>query len=820
MRWPTWMDYIKAKSEDMGGQTLSQHTWDVLARTSDQRRLHPYLSATVSDRIWIQAFWAAFLHDFGKAAKGFQEMLGGIKGEWSERKHRHEVLSLAFVDWLFPRGHPDRDPVLAMVVCHHKDAAPIFTKYGGEARLSDIRDEAEVASIKQMLQELDSNISLKVCADLWQWLDECALDWAVALGFHEVERPALVPREQAQSADLAKAIFNALRDFHTLYQGPALSQIRPFLLLRGLILTADHSASAGVERFPTMPLTRDHAETPLKGKIWRDHQNVANKTDEGSAILIAPTGSGKTEAALLWAINQMEKRPASRLFYTLPYQASMNAMYKRLACDVLRYNEEQIKAGTADTITIRHSRALLKLYQDMMSLDEADPKQAVKQAKWLRNKADLNTYPIQIFSPYQMLKAAYSLKGFETLVLDYTDALFIFDEIHAYDPKRLALIVEFMRWLREGFRARFFVMTATLPPVLQEKLANALSPQIITATPDEFRRSQRHTVEILDGRLSDAIVERVCANWAAGEAVLVCLNQVANAQRVYLDLQNRLNLRPNEDIALLHGRFNGRDRKRKEDLLLQRAGVGRADHRPFVCVATQVVEVSLNVDFDTLYTAPAPLEALLQRFGRVNRGRPPGKTAPVHVFTQPDGEGNKPYLPYEQALVERSLQVLADYCGGGRTIDEAQVTTMLGEIYTGAILENWERAYDKSKNEFARDILEKMKPFTSADEYLHKQFYRLFDGIEVLPVELLDNYSAARDTGGYLEASQYLVNIPYGTYAEFDGYGKVDHARALEGEYADHIQVAYSEEYGLDVDGARRAIRAERNETMQGDDGE
>lgn len=820
MRWPTWMDYIKAKSEDMGGQTLAQHTWDVLARTADQRRLHPYLSAAVSDRVWIQAFWAAFLHDFGKAAKGFQEMLGGVKGEWYERKHRHEVLSLAFVDWLFPRGHPDRSAVLAMVACHHKDAVPIFNKYGGEARLGDIRDEAEAASIKRMLQELDSNISPEVRADLWRWLDECALDWAAALGFHEVERPALVSREQAQSANLAKAIFNALRDFHALYQGPALSQMRPFLLLRGLILTADHSASAGVERFPSMPLTRSRAEAALKGKTWRDHQSAASRTSEGSAVLVAPTGSGKTEAALLWAANQMEKRPASRLFYTLPYQASMNAMYKRLACDVLGYSEEETKVGAADTITIRHSRALLKLYQDMMSLDEADPKQAVKQAKWLRNKADLNTYPIQIFSPYQMLKAAYSLKGFETLVLDYTDALFIFDEIHAYDPKRLALIVEFIRWLREEFGARFFVMTATLPPVLQEKLASALSPQIITATPDEFRRSQRHTVEILDGRLTDAVVEQVRADWAAGKAVLVCLNQVANAQRVYLDLQDRLNLRPNDDIVLLHGRFNGRDRKRKEDALLQRAGVGRADRRPFVCVATQVIEVSLNVDFDTLYTAPAPLEALLQRFGRVNRGRPPGKTAPVHVFTQPDGEGDNPYLPYEQALVERSLQVLADYCGGGRAIDEAQVTTMLGEIYTGAILENWERAYVKSKNEFTRDILEKMKPFTSADDHLHSQFYSLFDGIEVLPVELLDDYNAARDTRGYLEASQYLVNIPYRTYVEFDKYDKIGHARALEGEYADHIHVAYSEEYGLDVDGARRAVRAERGETMRGDDGE
>jgi CRISPR-associated endonuclease/helicase Cas3 len=822
MCWPTWMEHIKAKSEDMGGQTLAQHTWDVLSRMADQRRLHPHLSSAVSDRVWAQAFWAAFLHDFGKAAAGFQDVLRGVKGPWSERRHRHEVLSLAFLDWLFPAGHPDRDTILAMVVCHHKDADIIFSKYGGESKLSAIRDRAEADSIKQMLQELDNNISIDIRTDLWRWVDECALEWAAELGFTGVEKLTLISLEQAQSSGLAQAIYNALRDFHRLCQGITIGQMQQLLLLRGLILTADHTASAGVERFPPMPLTRSRAEAPLRsrGHGWRDHQITASETDEGSAILIAPTGSGKTEAALLWAANQLEKRPASRLFYTLPYQASMNAMYERLAADVLGYDQEQIKAGDVDTITICHSRALLKLYQDMMSLDEADPKQAVRQARWLRNKADLNTYPIQVFSPYQMLKAAYSLKGFETLVLDYTHALFIFDEIHAYDPKRLALIVEFMRWLREGFGARFLVMTATLPPVLMEKLMDALSPEIITATPAEFKRSRRHTVEILDGRLCDEIITRVHADWLQGKAVLVCLNRVADAQRVYIALRDNLGLRPDEDIVLLHGRFNGQDRKRKEDILLQRAGVRQADRRPFVCVATQVVEVSLNVDFDTLYSDPAPLEALLQRFGRVNRGRSEGSCLPVHVFTQPSGEGDKPYLPYDQLLVERSLQVLTNYCGDGRDIDEAQVTTMLGDIYTGQILEEWEQKYHNSRNKFKRDVLDKIKPFASADKNLQKQFYNLFDGIEVLPEQLMDDYYTAREAGGYLEASQYLVNITYAIYKEFEGYCKITPARGLEGEYADHIHVTYSQEYGLDIDAARRAARAEHGQDVRGDDSE
>lgn len=801
--WPTWMDHLKAKSPDMGGQTLAQHTWDVLARMADQRVLRPHLTESLGERLWSQAFWAAFLHDFGKAAAGFQGVLRGEKGRWSEVRHRHEVLSLGFIDWLFPKSHPDRLTIIAIIACHHKDASALLEKYGGVVPMSKL-DDAEKESYRHQLIELAGNIDGFTRQHLWRWIDECAADWAESLGFTLIDPPALTPWDTAEAADLGKAIFSALRDLHGLTMRTDSADLRTALLLRGLIFTADHSASAGVDGFPAFPLTRAHAEAPLRrhARPALPHQQAASAAPRGSAVLVAPTGSGKTEAALLWAAQQVEQRPTARLFYTLPYQASMNAMYLRLATDVLGYTLEAVHSGQADTISISHSRALLKRYQDMMSLDEHDPRQAARQAKWLKNKSDLNIYPIQVFSPYQMLKVAYSLKGFEALLLDYADALFIFDEIHAYEPKRLALIIELMRWLRERYGARFFVMTATLPPMLRERLADALCPTVIEATEAEFERSRRHVVRILDGRLEDAIVERVRADREAGRSVLVCLNRVADAQRVYRLLQDAFALTVDDDIVLLHGRFNGRDRSRKEDILLRSAGVASADRRPFVCVATQVVEVSLNVDFDTLYTDPAPLEALLQRFGRVNRGRRAGAPLlPVHVFSLPTAvESRDPYLPYQRELVERSLAVLRDFCADS-SIDESQVTSMLDAIYTGEILADWETEYAASARTFTRDILGAIRPFESGESI---RFYELFDGIEVLPTELLDVYYAAREQQGYLEASQYLVSIPYSTYGEFNGYGLIRPARKLEGEYADHISVDYDPEYGLDLDGARR----------------
>lgn len=751
---PVFMQRLMTKSEDRGGQTLAQHTWDVLSRFSDLYRLH---SANLTDsRFWEHSYWGCFLHDFGKAATGFQERLKPqtSEGQWAKEKHRHEVLSLAFVDWLFPQGHPGRLTVLGVISTHHKDIGDIFAKYG---RLGRSQEQLDRDSF--LLDQLTpSSIEL-----LWRWLNEYGLKWAEYLSL------PIAPIELLDTPITLETLTNALDDLSNWRVDlddnlVTPEEIKNIFLLRGLILTADHAASAGIGRFPAMPFTRAHAEKPFTHWGKRPHQTDAAQTALGSAILVAPTGSGKTEAALLWVARQLEYQPASRLFYTLPYQASMNAMYTRLGVRVLGYSPETLKAGEADGITVQHSRALLKFHQDQMDADERDPRKSQEKAKARKNKGRLNAYPIQVFSPYQMLKAAYSLKGYETLLLDYAHALFIFDEIHAYDPKRLALIIEFMRWLREGFGARFFVMTATLPPILRDKLTAALSPQIINATPEEFTRSQRHTVHIHEGRLIDSIVQRVQNDWAEGKTILICLNRVADAQTVYKHLKEYLST---EDLLLLHGRFNGRDRNRKEARLLERVGVDvpRAERRPLVCVATQVVEVSLNVDFDTLYTDPAPLEALLQRFGRVNRGRSAGSPLlPVHVFTQPSADGDKPYLPYDQTLIEDSVRVLTEYCAD-KPIDEAQVTEMLGQIYTGVTLETWERDYRGSAQDFITGILNVMKPFQSAGDDVKGKFYKLFDGIEVLPQSLLSAYQDAREHNGYLDASQYLVNISYGVYA-------------------------------------------------------
>lgn len=799
---PAYLDYLKGKSlgKSVGDtqETLSEHTWNVISRLKDQYRLRPELAHQIEDeRLWHRMYWACFLHDFGKAADGFQERLrdNPPRNEWVEGRHRHEVLSLAFVDWLFPPGHPDRLPVICAIASHHRDpdSEDIFEKYG-----AGYRKPEQIERIAYLINQ----ISPRVAHDLWRWLSEYGSAWQ-----HYHGMPVADAVEPIHACGVsAQAICQTLDDCsgHLLDYEDALlspSAMLRDLTYRGLILTADHAASAGADEFPPMPLSREIVERPMAGWTKKSHQDQAAIAECGSTIMIAPTGSGKTEAAMLWAARQIEHHPAPRLFYTLPYQASMNAMADRIA---RRYFDLELSDLVQNrTVTIQHSRALLKFYQDMMAADEHDPREAKRAAKWLKNLAELSYFPIQVFSPYQMLKAAYSLRGYEALLVDYTGGLFVFDEIHAYEPGRMALIVTMIRWLAENFHSRFLIMTATLPPTVKKAFADALPAHTeITADAKDFEASQRHIVTILDGCLLEQL-DRIADDVAAGQAVLVCLNRVAHAQQAFIQLREMLKDRiglAEDQLVLLHGRFNGEDRSKRERQLLQAVGVnGTKRRRPFVVVATQVVEVSLDIDLDTVYTDPAPLEALLQRFGRVNRGRSERTLLPVHVFREPFSKGEKdPYKPYEMDIVLEGVRVLEAYCQG-KPIDEAQVTEMLDEIYRQPpIWDAWWEAYNKHAKEFQQVILDQMKPYKSADLDVMQSFYKLFDGVDVLPVDREEQYHNALENEGYLKASQYLVSISWKRYWMLKQNGLVKGRD--EGDYVDQVDVPYDPDFGLALD--------------------
>jgi len=749
--YPDWLDHVWAKSPEKGEdgrpESLAQHTWAVLARLAEFIRLRPDLPAQLGrPDFWQILYWAAFLHDFGKVVPAFQGVLRAdrlARDRW--QGHRHEVFSLAFMDWVSPDLTPEQlNWIGAAIVSHHRDWPDIASLYPPP-------DEDDEDILSGYLAEIND----ETLRGIWLWLANCSFDWMRILGLDRVGVAplSLLPAEKAVAKfqergvkNITQRLLSYRKMMRSLGEQPIQSLVS-LLTLRGYMINADHSGSAHAGPLPNMRFEAHRIIESRKideGALYSHQIESANTM--GSVLLVAPTGSGKTEAALLWASRQSRDSVSTpRLFYTLPYQASMNAMSLRLR-EIFGFHN----------VGLQHGRGLLALYRQLMERDY-NPQSAAQTAKRMRNLADLNYPPVRVFSPYQMLKAMYRLKGYEAQLSDYHEALFVFDEIHAYEVQRLAMILSTMTYLQKNYHARFFVMSATFPEMIRERLRAALNgPVEIRAQPALFSEFQRHRIRVVDGDLSEErYIAQIVEEARAGKSVLVVCNVVVRAQNTYMRIKECLGDTA-IPVELLHGRFNLRDRSRKEQFIRDQVDTRREEHTPIVLVATQVVEVSLDIDLDTIYTDPAPLDALVQRFGRINRGRRNKALALLHIFTQPCG-GQK---VYDEELVVRTMHILSRE--DGKAVDENAIGDWLNEIYSGAVAERWESDYERASREFEAACVNSLRPF-EADPSLETQFYRAFDGIDVLPDSLLAEYLQIKDEDPIL-AGELLVSISWGRY--------------------------------------------------------
>jgi CRISPR-associated endonuclease/helicase Cas3 len=768
------LDALWAKSALPGqarGESLVDHTHNVLRVLAELQRIWPDLPVRLTcPRFWHLCFWACVIHDFGKAALGFQQQLKPGGAPWSRR---HEVLSLAFLGWLLSSpGDPDRAWLSAAVATHHKDAATIAERYpqGLDAEddcLIDMVNELTPSGIAQLY---------KIVTELAdRWRQECGFDRA---GVNLVSAPGLseeLPLLQNNGRDRILANLRALDLLvEQLRAGPASDSASLLAIaLRGIVMHADHRASA--HAFGARPTTLRGAED-LVQRLARDWQHLHEHQREaaqarGSVMLTAPTGSGKTEAALLWASSQAVSYASPRLFYVLPFQASMNAMHVRL---------DRTFPGE---VGLQHGRSLHALYRRYLDT-EPDGRNAERMARRAKNLVELHFHPVRVLSPYQLLKAFYRLRGYESILVDLYDALFVLDEIHAYEPARLALILGMFNHLRRHYNAKFLVMSATLPSMVRDHLIQSLGVETrIEADSDLYRHYRRHAVHLLDGDLAVDGHRLIMGAVRNGSSVLVCCNTVARAQALWETLSAEVN--GSVDVDLLHSGFNARDRMSKESRAMEAMAAGVARTAQMVLVATQVVEVSLNIDFDVLFSDPAPLDALLQRFGRVNR-LGVRDLAPVHVFTQPDDGQHV----YDAQHIRGTLQVLRRISGG--PIDESQTSAWLDEVYTGEVAAAWRKSFEHQSREFEQGCLATLRAFQS-DDALEDKFFDAFDAVEVLPACLLSEYEALCDDRP-LAADGLLVSIRTQRLARLKKAGRAQ--RTAPGEpYI--VDVPYSPLLGL-----------------------
>src|SRR5581483_2710321 len=339
----------------------------------------------------------------------------------------------------------------------------------------------------------------------------------------------------------------------------------------------------------------------------------------------------------------------------------------------------------------------------------------------------------------------FGVKGWETMLSEMAGGLFIFDEIHVYEPHTTALILKMIEQL-STLDAKFLFLSATFPKFLKEKIQEIL-PEIEEQTLDENNPQERdllyfprHRICFIDGEI-DQHLHLIRNDLSKGKRVLVVCNTVKRAQEVYDELKST-----DFPSVLLHGRFILADREKKEGML----------ESVQLLVATQVVEVSLDIDFDVLYTEPAPIDALIQRCGRVNRNRKEKITIPVYVFTT--GSERDSYI-YNTERIKATLTVLEE----GDLLSEKRVMELVEGVYATGYNNEEEEEFQRAWMSFD-NVIKFLLPFDEQEN--DEDFWDLIRSLEVIPIKFEPEYIRCIEDKKFFEAMRLLATISFGQGAK------------------------------------------------------
>lgn len=730
------LDNILAKSNPR--ETLTQHTDKVLEIWG---RLRGRYSGIIKNPdFWRDSFFAVLFHDFGKVCSNFQETIKGERAFGDDERVRHEFFSGMF---LFGNDHEyylENPLPLVAVFSHHK-------------AFNDERKGINWCVSRNTV--LKHSIEKKVIEEFLNYAERKAKEFSVEpLSIKEKLKFYITQDYKTLATHYKTRFYDYLKNDSVLSK----KKRKEYILHKAALNISDWTASGHLKLENGVEYSEAFLADKIIGKLkndgkteiaenfsFKEFQSKSNTSQ--NVIAIAPTGSGKTEASLLWAGN---KKSWQRIIYLLPTRVTSNAIFERL----------RDYFGKEDVALI-HSTA--RLFRKELPDEQYDQREYFREKSFFKN--------INVCTVDQILTQGFNLGFWEVKTFHLMNAKIIIDEIHLYSPYTLGLIISTIKYLKEEFKTSFYIMTATMPSKLLQLLEETLE-NVKVIKDQELLNEARNSFEVREETI-DGLIPEIKVSISGGMKTLVVVNSVDKAIALYEELKETSNKNGQKAICY-HSRFINKHRsdKEKEIFALDESDNGG------VLIATQVVEVSLDIDFDVLFTENAPIDAIIQRAGRVNRKRKKRNTKVVLAKHFEISEK----IYEEVSILNNTYQEFVKR--NGQDLMEKELTDMVDSVYSEMDIkvnptyqEGLNKYFDiQSRYDWIKDLTSDADVFTREN----------LDRETVIPVDFMEDLinEESRDVISKHELS--INRYRYKSAIKIDG--------PFGSEFIDYL---YSDEKGL-----------------------
>lgn len=546
---------IYKKYKAKENETIYEHTNNLLLKLEELKGI-----VNIEDIDLITE--ACIFHDFAKVNPLFQRRLESGKKMDENKEIGHNILSFYMAkNYLEEYSKEDRNIILYAILNHHNYVENF-----------DVIDDK-----KDLISENLKSISAEVFKDN-------GIDFFKNIGLREL------------------AVIRKLR----------INPSKRSILVKGFLHKCDYAASAHSK----IDMPNLHLESRLEklkddfvGKGfsdgWNEMQRFAKENTDSNLILIGSTGLGKTEASLLWIGN-------NKGFYVLPLKTAINAMYRRI-------RNTLYKDDYAENLGLLHGE-LENIYLEDESPATVSSETEESMKFWeYYGLTRAMSLPVTITTPDQVFRFAFKYCSYELQLATYSYSKMVIDEIQAYSPDILATLIYSLQ-LIDMVGGKFAITTATLPPFIKDLLQEGIDKKIEYKEKSFLNDKVRHRVSLRNSTINIDDIKDFIEDKYHQESMklLVVVNTVRKAQSIYRELKSWLDENDIEiEMNLLHSKFTVQHRSEKEDAILK-DGESKCKKR-VIWISTQVVEASLDIDFDYLFTELSDLSSLLQRLGRCNR---------------------------------------------------------------------------------------------------------------------------------------------------------------------------------------------------------